>query len=171
MTTCGCGCGGLTSLAKDSCAKRGYVKGKPKSFIAGHNARSKNPGHTVDTETGCWLWNGYLTKRGYPGMTSFGGTIQAAHRSNYMRVKGPIPKGQDLDHLCRTPRCVNPDHLEAVSRAENCRRSSATKLSKSDVAHIMALLIAGRPKTEIARKFGVSDSLICLINSGARWSA
>ncbi|MGZ6854085.1 MAG: HNH endonuclease [Mycobacteriaceae bacterium] len=36
---------------------------------------------------------------------------------------GPIPRGLELDHLCRNRRCVNPDHLEPVSHRENCHRA------------------------------------------------
>lgn len=34
---------------------------------------------------------------------------------------GPITDGLELDHLCNVPSCVNPDHLEPVTHAENMR--------------------------------------------------
>jgi hypothetical protein len=46
-----------------------------------------------------------------------------AHRYAYEWLIGPIPIGLDLDHLCRTRECVNPNHLEPVTRKENIRRS------------------------------------------------
>jgi len=40
----------------------------------------------------------------------------------YESVKGPIPPGFEPDHLCRNRRCINPAHLEPVTRRENLRR-------------------------------------------------
>ena len=47
-----------------------------------------------------------------------------AHRVAYEIIKGKIPDGLDLDHLCRNKVCVNPDHLEAVTRRENLMRGN-----------------------------------------------
>jgi hypothetical protein len=44
------------------------------------------------------------------------------HRKHYEQFKGPIPDGLEIDHTCRNTRCVNPEHLEAVTHAENLRR-------------------------------------------------
>jgi hypothetical protein len=69
--------------------------------------------------SGCWLWTGPVNLQGYG---CFGGR-QAAHVHSYERTKGPVPEGLELDHLCRVPCCINPDHLEAVTRKENLHRS------------------------------------------------
>ena len=45
-----------------------------------------------------------------------------AHRVSYLALVGPIPGDLVIDHLCRNPKCVNPAHLEPVTRAENQRR-------------------------------------------------
>lgn len=74
--------------------------------------------------SGCWLWTAAVNSKGYP---CFGvkGRSQLAHRLAYQMLVGPIPVGLEMDHLCRTPRCVNPDHLEPVTPAENTRRALA----------------------------------------------
>lgn len=68
----------------------------------------------------CWEWTGAKT-RGYGSFaTETGG--KRAHRVAYELLVGPIPDGLVIDHLCRNTSCVNPDHLEPVTQAENVRR-------------------------------------------------
>lgn len=69
----------------------------------------------------CWPWTAYLGKDGY-GMLRHNGRQQNAHRVAYELLIGPIPDGLQLDHLCRVRHCVNPAHLEPVTREENIRR-------------------------------------------------
>lgn len=73
----------------------------------------------------CWVWTGFKFK-GYGRLSLKGFTTEKAHRILYEFFKGPIPKGLETDHLCLNPSCVNPDHLEPVTRAENIRRSHTT---------------------------------------------
>lgn len=72
----------------------------------------------------CWIWTGETVKGGY-GRITVRGVRWLAHRLAYVTWHGPIPDGYEVDHLCRTPPCVNPDHLEAVTGIENIRRSTA----------------------------------------------
>ena len=80
----------------------------------------------VNKTNTCWLWTGYIPPSGY-GLVCFKGKVRNAHRVAYTLVKGAVPRGLDLDHLCRTKACVNPDHLEPVTHAENMRRWSALR--------------------------------------------
>ena len=71
----------------------------------------------------CWPWKGATDKRGYGrfGLDRRHSSF-LAHVFAYDIVNGPIPKGLELDHLCRNHSCVNPAHLEAVTHRENIRR-------------------------------------------------
>jgi hypothetical protein len=71
--------------------------------------------------SGCWAWEGACSTAGYAQYRLPKGTMYA-HRLAYELAKGPVPDGLDLDHLCRVRCCVNPDHLEAVTRSTNLRR-------------------------------------------------
>lgn len=71
----------------------------------------------------CWEWTGGVDKRGY-GQFWSGSAGVRAYRWLYERERGPIPTGMHLDHLCRNPSCVNPDHLEVVTPRENIMRGS-----------------------------------------------
>lgn len=83
------------------------------------------------TETGCIEWIGGLSLNGYGSFsvdTSHSASKKdMAHRWSWEYHVGPIPEGYDIDHLCRNRACVNPAHLEPVTRMENIRRAVALK--------------------------------------------
>ena len=79
---------------------------------------------------GCWEWTSTIAPNGY-GRMFLDKQQYAAHRLSYRKFKGIIPDGFQIDHLCKNTKCVNPDHLEAVSRTENVHRSSATGMRKT----------------------------------------
>jgi hypothetical protein len=135
---CACGCGLPAPLARATDGRRGWVKGQPIRFIKGHNAKfwtlrpaaerfwsrvNKDgpvPEHLPELGQ-CWLWMGGLA-RGYGHFSDEGRKHVGAHCWAYEQLVGPIPDGLTLDHLCHNKRCVNPAHLEPVSRGENSRR-------------------------------------------------
>ncbi len=76
----------------------------------------------VEKTENCWFWHGTMSN-GY-GQFFWRGKRIGAHRLSYEHAQISIPKGLQIDHLCRVPRCVNPEHLEAVTSAENTRRGN-----------------------------------------------
>ncbi len=70
---------------------------------------------------GCWEWTGGLDSKGY-GQVWHNGRNHKAHRVTYELLRGPVPQGLELDHLCRNRACVRPSHLEAVTHRENILR-------------------------------------------------
>ena len=84
----------------------------------------------LETPDGCWPWEGATIKYGYGRVwrsefEKLFHSSQLAHRVVYELEGYTIPEGMELDHLCRNPNCVNPDHLEPVTHRTNVRRGNS----------------------------------------------
>jgi HNH endonuclease len=136
----------------------------------------------ADPETGCILWRGRVTPKGY-GTFWFNGTNALVHRASWEIANGPIPAGTGhhgtcVCHRCDTPLCVNPNHLFLGSNRDNVddrhakgrsrggslagERHPFAKLTAAQVADIRAA--KGRePLTATARRLNISKSWACMI--------
>lgn len=144
----------------------------------------------------CWLWDGSTGSSGY-GQVQHNGRVQAAHRVSYELFVGPIPKGMFILHQCDVKKCVRPDHLRIGTREENAReavdrgrmatgdRSSArlhpervprgerqhkAKLTADAVRIIRAEYAVGITQRELAKRYGISSSVISEIITGKAWA-
>jgi hypothetical protein len=127
-------------------AKRRFCSKQCASAHASERATAKRtpmPGRfwekaAVGVDDQCWRWKGAAHSEGY-GFFWLDGRRQYAHRVAYELTHGPIPRGLQIDHLCRTPACVNPAHLEAISLVENLKRgegfSGSLYKPKSECKH------------------------------------
>ena len=87
----------------------------------------------------CWLWTGYVMNAGYGALATSNGT-ELVHRFSYRLFVGDIPDKLTIDHLCEVKTCVNPDHLELVTRTENIQRYglAGVALKESQKTHCKA---------------------------------
>jgi hypothetical protein len=130
-------------------------------------------------EDECWEWLASLNQDGYG---SFRSTL--AHIVSWKLANGEIEKGLYVCHKCDNPACVNPKHLFLGTQNDNMKDMVAkgrgsdkhgennpkAKLSESDVYDIYRLHNAGFKKSEIAKKYKVSETAISYVLSGKSWS-
>lgn len=113
------------ATARYQARKRGEDVPRRKAGPAVRPLRERFEENAIKSQDGCWEWSGSHDRAGYPrlGVRRDGTkTTVGAHRLAYEFYVGPIPDGLVIDHLCRNPGCVNPEHLEAVTNLVNFMR-------------------------------------------------
>lgn len=89
----------------------------------------------VNKTESCWEWSGGKSPAGYGTFSIRDTDPLYAHRVAYEALVGPIPSGLDLDHLCRNRGCVNPAHLEPVTRKVNILRGESIMAKNARKTH------------------------------------
>lgn len=87
--------------------------------------------HVEAAPTGCALWTGAIANNGY-GQIGVDGRTRSAHVVAFEAAHGPVEPGMQVGHVCHDRdatcpggntclhrRCVNPDHLAAMTHVEN----------------------------------------------------
>lgn len=99
------------------------------------NSEMKKRKHHMNISIGnCWIWAGKVSPKGYgiyQILIDKQWVSHPAHKLLYENLIGPVPKGKVLDHLCRVRQCINPEHLEIVTNAENIRRGISHQARKT----------------------------------------
>jgi hypothetical protein len=107
---------------------------------------------------GCHRWRGRVNNHGYP-VVYLGRKPVSAYSVAWRREHGDIPEGMELDHLCRRILCVNPAHLEVVTRRENeLRKSWGRRARRTHCSQGHDLWTQGRRTPEGGK--------VCLVCSG-----
>lgn len=134
------------------------------------------------TESGCYVFTGYIHVSGYGEMWCGGRTRQFVHRLSYFLCNGPIPEGQLVCHKCDNKPCINPEHLFLGSYQDNSSdmvskgrslfgaNHPRAKLIEDDVLRIRQLIEQNIPSNEIAKQFPVTDVMIARIKYRKAWS-
>lgn len=169
---CQCGCGAAVPLWKRTYSQKGVYAGHHTRYLAGHHLR-KSPLEYIEVDNGfgthCWEWQRSINVRfGYGVKCISGGRTVRAHRWYYEQAHGDIPSGLDLDHLCRVRHCVNPDHLEPVSRAVNSQRGDRAKVTP-DIVREIRRLSPKNTHVAIAKMLDVSVGIVGCIVRGETW--
>lgn len=115
--------------------------------------------------TPCWVWQRSKNPNGY-GNLRVDKKLLLAHRWSYERHVGPIPVGLELDHLCRVRACVNPGHLEPVTRTQHARRALQVRFTEEQVAQIKGSPMGSR---RLARAYDAPRATIMAIRQGRSW--
>lgn len=134
-------------------------------------------------DSACWIWTAYRDRKGYGRIQRNGsGSPTQAHIISWEIACGPVPSGQCVLHRCDNPSCVNPAHLFLGTKADNNadmrakgrhahgERQGSAVLSEQDVRNIIALRKEGGLLTDLAVRFGVSESHISEISRGKAWA-
>ena len=121
----------------------------------------------------CWEWQANRHRQGY-GFFGLDGRNQLAHRVSYFLTHGvTLPPSIKVLHKCDNPSCVNPNHLEAGTQADNCRDMIAkgryVNASKLTAEQVRAIRKDPRTCSEIASELGMSESGVYYARRGLNW--
>lgn len=125
----------------------------------------------------CIAWQGAIrNSKGY-GQITVKGRKYLAHRVVYEKAHGPLPAGLVVRHRCDNPRCVNPEHLEVGTQADNMadcakRGRQFSVLTAEQVVFIRNNYKPRCPEfggTALARRFGVSPATVSMALNRRNW--
>jgi hypothetical protein len=118
----------------------------------------------IKTETndqGCHLVVSHrLNQDGY-FRKNVGGKLQMYHRYVYESEVGEIPEGFEIDHMCRNRSCINPEHLQALSRNDHLVKTNQERYADRKQEALEYWLIHKSTGVALAEKFEVCFGSAC----------
>lgn len=171
---CKCGCGQPTPMSDQGETKRGYIRNKPHKYAFSHNRgiATTERFYVPDPQTDCWNWQRHISDGYGVAVVTENGKKRnwKAHILYYTLCVGDVPEGLVLDHTCRNTKCVNPEHLEAVSHVDNVRRGKNVKITVEIAKEIRELHAAGKGGYRtIAKLFSISWPQVAKIVKRQSW--
>lgn len=88
----------------------------------------------INLLTHCWEFQNDYDRKGY-GKFFDGKDKVLAHRFSYKIHNGYIPKDYEIDHICRIRHCVNPNHLQALSKEEHKEKTTPYAVAYNQSAY------------------------------------
>lgn len=143
----------------------------------------------------CWPWIGGIANTGYGQMSKRrpdgSWTMVNSHRLSWAEHHGPVPDGLSVLHKCDNRKCCNPGHLflgdqsanvaDMVSKARHSfgeasgRSAKITQQQADEIKAVLAPYAGMRVRRGVVRdlalRYGISKSAVCLIGKGRNWSA
>lgn len=135
-----------------------------------------------DAHSGCWQWIGNSGRKGYGHFTVRSKAVKA-HRWIYECVVGSIGAGLVLRHKCDNPNCVNPNHLEPGTLAENMadmvsrgrnpdrqgEKHPLCKMTDEKVRELRRKWSIGVTRSELSRQYGIAEGQVYKITKRINW--
>ncbi|RFB07641.1 HNH endonuclease [Bacillus sp. OE] len=166
------------ALARGVCNKHYLRYKKTGSF-------DKKPcGNKVDfdiNENGCFICVSHATSsNGYFGLTK-NRKRYSMHRFIYEEMFGEIPEGLVVMHKCDNKKCINPEHMELGTIADNTKDASKrnlipkgsshhnSKLTEDVVREIKRRLRDGETPKSLSEKYNTSYIGVIKIKNGKSW--
>jgi hypothetical protein len=116
--------------------------------------------------SGCVVWDGAVNSKGYA--VDGNGLI---HREAWMRIRGEIPLGYQLHHVCKEKTCALVTHLQLVTPEEHAVLEGFRRLNEATVIEILDAITQGIRHADIAERFGISRPYVSLLKLGKRWNS